>query len=100
MKRVSDKRQKKLEEYYAQIEKDAVIQVCAVCGTRGTRSTLERHHPFRRLGKNLLIYEYVCPVPCHEDIEKGLHPEHLPRDNKTERDFHNIKRGENFLKDK
>jgi hypothetical protein len=98
MKRVSDKKQEWLDKYHAQIEKDAVRQVCAVCGTVGTKNSLERHHPRRRLGKNILIYEYVCGIPCHVEIENGEHPEHLPRDNDHEKNFHALKDGDNMLK--
>ena len=98
MKPVSDKRKKWLAKYRAQHEKDAMIQVCALCGTKGTKHSLERHHPHRRLGNYILVYEYVCGEPCHREIEEGKHPEHLPRNDDHEKRFHALKDGDNMLK--
>ena len=97
MKRVSERQQKRLDKYYALVEKDTTIQVCALCGTNGTKNSLERHHPRRRLGNNLFIYEYVCRG-CHREIEDGKHLDHLPRDDEHERMFHALKDGQNMLK--
>ena len=97
MKRQSDRMKERMKVYRAQIAKDTIIQHCAVCGKMGSKTTLERHHPFRRLGKRLLEYEYVCSV-CHRDIENGKHPEHLPRDNEHEKKFHGLGPEDNMLK--
>lgn len=97
MKRVSDKMKVKLAKYRAQVAKDDIRQVCALCGAVGTKKSLERHHPRRRLGKNLFIYEYVCQG-CHREIEDGKHPDHLPRDDEHERMMHSLKPHQNMLK--
>jgi ribosomal protein L24E len=99
VRRVSKRRQEWLDKYHAQIEQDDWVQECEVCGLRASKNALQRHHPRRRLGKNILYYIYVCYI-CHEEIEKGRHPEFLPRDNSHERKFHSLKPEQNMLKEK
>jgi len=99
MKRVSDRQKKRNAQYKKQTDGDSPIQKCKRCGTVGTKRTLERHHPHRRLGKNLFIYIYLC-AECHRQVEETSDPEFLIRDNSTEKNFHDIKPGENFLRDK
>lgn len=99
MKRVSLKQQKRLRKYKKLFDQDDLVQTCALCGNKGTKFTLQRHHPWRRLGDNLYKYEYVDAEPCHREIEEGKHPEHLPRDeNEYEKRMNNLKPGDNMLK--
>jgi len=99
MKRQSERMKERMKIYHAQIEEDAMIQKCALCGKLSSKILLERHHPYRRLGANLYKYEYVCHEPCHREIEEGKHPDHLPRDgNETEKKFHGLGPEDNMLK--
>jgi len=99
MKRQSDKMKERLVEYHSQIEKDDWLQSCKLCGLRTSKNVLQRHHPKRRLNGNLLNYIYVCYI-CHDEIEKGQHPEYLPRDNDHEKKFHGLGPEDNMLKNK
>ncbi len=97
MKRISDKRQKKLEKYYKQAEQDDAVQRCASCGEMGSKKHMHKHHTKRRLGKNLYEYEMLCPE-CHRLIEEREIDGHIEIDNDEEKRMHNLKPGDNMLR--
>lgn len=91
-----------MAQYRAKIDADDAIQTCALCGVVGSKSSLERHHPYRRLHSadgtnNLFRIKYLCRR-CHDEVECGMHPELLVRDNSNEQRFHDLREGENLLK--